>query len=122
MECPRCRLLNPDEALRCDCGYDFVAKAMMESYSDAERRRRPPPTPEFVRALGRRDVQFGIVCAVVGGAVAVASYAYALADRTGRSRYFLMFGLIAYGVARVARGIDRMRTGVERPFWSRRWL
>lgn len=22
-ECPECRLINPDAAQRCDCGYDF---------------------------------------------------------------------------------------------------
>jgi len=26
MKCPNCGLTNPDEALRCDCGYDFVRK------------------------------------------------------------------------------------------------
>lgn len=25
-ECPRCRLVNPPKAQRCDCGYDFVAR------------------------------------------------------------------------------------------------
>lgn len=24
MECPRCRLVNPPQASRCDCGYDFA--------------------------------------------------------------------------------------------------
>lgn len=23
-DCPHCNLVNPSEALRCDCGYDFV--------------------------------------------------------------------------------------------------
>jgi uncharacterized membrane protein YhaH (DUF805 family) len=26
VECPRCRLVNPDTAQRCDCGYDFSTK------------------------------------------------------------------------------------------------
>jgi len=26
MDCPQCRLINPDTAQRCDCGYNFVSK------------------------------------------------------------------------------------------------
>src|SRR5580704_8732506 len=26
MDCPQCRLVNPDTAQRCDCGYDFATK------------------------------------------------------------------------------------------------
>jgi len=25
VECPNCKLLNPPDALRCDCGYDFAS-------------------------------------------------------------------------------------------------
>jgi len=32
MECPRCRLLSPPEALRCDCGWDFATQSMERSY------------------------------------------------------------------------------------------
>ena len=28
MECPKCEVVNPDTAERCDCGYDFVADPM----------------------------------------------------------------------------------------------
>lgn len=36
MECPRCRLINPDTALRCDCGYDFESKTVEKSYFTQE--------------------------------------------------------------------------------------
>lgn len=26
MQCPQCKLYNPDGAMRCDCGYDFDTK------------------------------------------------------------------------------------------------
>jgi hypothetical protein len=32
MDCPRCRLISPDSAERCDCGYDFKTKTLKESY------------------------------------------------------------------------------------------
>ena len=28
MDCPDCGLINPDTAIRCDCGYDFGPKAL----------------------------------------------------------------------------------------------
>jgi hypothetical protein len=30
--CPKCRLINPPEAERCDCGWDFVAARQERSY------------------------------------------------------------------------------------------
>lgn len=36
MKCPNCGLLNPPEALRCDCGWDFSSKTMKESYLGPE--------------------------------------------------------------------------------------
>jgi len=40
MKCPQCGLFNPDEAQRCDCGYDFTTT----------RGHAEPPT-YFVPAL-----------------------------------------------------------------------
>ena len=28
MNCPRCGLINPETAQRCDCGYDFISKSV----------------------------------------------------------------------------------------------
>ncbi|MBS1809486.1 MAG: hypothetical protein JST84_15105 [Acidobacteria bacterium] len=31
-KCPRCKLINPETALRCDCGYDFFSGRVKASY------------------------------------------------------------------------------------------
>ena len=30
--CPKCRLFNPPEAERCDCGWDFATGTQQQSY------------------------------------------------------------------------------------------
>lgn len=34
MDCPRCGLINPDSAQRCDCGYDFITKKVEKPYEE----------------------------------------------------------------------------------------
>jgi len=36
MICPKCKLENTDDAMRCDCGYDFESKELKESYLNLE--------------------------------------------------------------------------------------
>jgi hypothetical protein len=31
-DCPKCGLINPTEAERCDCGYDFVSRKVERPY------------------------------------------------------------------------------------------
>ena len=33
MECPHCRLINPDTTQHCNCGYDFTTKTLEEPYA-----------------------------------------------------------------------------------------
>lgn len=35
MDCPRCKLTNPETAQRCDCGYDFVKAALSFRQNEA---------------------------------------------------------------------------------------
>ncbi len=52
-ECPECRLVNPDAAQRCDCGYDFDRKILY-------------PIPQYRQYLkssesSRRETRFHLV-------------------------------------------------------------
>jgi len=38
-DCPNCKLINPDSALRCDCGYDFPTGNLERSYLTAKDKK-----------------------------------------------------------------------------------
>lgn len=38
-DCPGCYLVNPNSALRCDCGYDFPSGTIKDSYLQPRERR-----------------------------------------------------------------------------------
>ncbi len=120
MECPRCKLVNPDSAQRCDCGYDFPTGTMRGSYAEAARRSKglAPEPSEAVRALGCRDIQVGGVIFVLGLTGTVVSYAYA---QTHGGTYVLAYGAVVWGLIQFLRGVDRSRSGLDRAFWRTRW-
>lgn len=40
MKCPKCGLINPDSAQKCDCGYNFQSRSMQEPYLTLKEQRR----------------------------------------------------------------------------------
>jgi hypothetical protein len=36
--CPKCGLVNPPTAQRCDCGWDFVSRRQARSYLEPKQR------------------------------------------------------------------------------------
>jgi hypothetical protein len=36
MKCPKCKLENPSDSQRCDCGYDFHKGIVLASYCEEE--------------------------------------------------------------------------------------
>ena len=34
MKCPNCGLMNPDDAVKCDCGFSFTTHRFYRSYED----------------------------------------------------------------------------------------
>ena len=49
MKCPKCKLISPDDAQRCDCGYDFQSKTMKTPYCKA--KPWPQPFPSFIHFI-----------------------------------------------------------------------
>jgi len=43
MLCPKCGLINPSSALRCDCGYDFSSGQIEKSYLEKPRKIQQSP-------------------------------------------------------------------------------
>jgi hypothetical protein len=41
MDCPRCKLVNPATAVRCDCGYDLQTGTMQDSYLTERDKHLP---------------------------------------------------------------------------------
>jgi len=63
MKCPRCGLINPDIAQRCDCGYDFEAKSVKQPFF---RQELPNLLKTYLTIVIAQNILGGIVAARSG--------------------------------------------------------
>ena len=91
MLCPRCRLINPDSALLCDCGYDFIAGVA-----------RPGPTVVSVSAALRWVVAALIANAVLGVTAQMLSPSVGLAKDAGGAWWVVLAIAQLAGVVTIA--------------------
>src|SRR5512142_2063465 len=66
MDCPKCKLVNPPTAKRCDCGYDFETHTMEESY--LTERDKQLSKPKMAGAIFATVVLVKLIFALVRGA------------------------------------------------------
>jgi uncharacterized RDD family membrane protein YckC len=52
VKCPKCGLINPPSAMRCDCGYDFDTRRALQSYLPrSEAALQPAPVARRLAAF-----------------------------------------------------------------------
>jgi peptidoglycan/LPS O-acetylase OafA/YrhL len=110
-ECPVCRLINPDIAQRCDCGYDFASKRIAPSYAR-------PNDPEVAAERGMTVADVGVrnlkkaaprliaatILLVVGVAVAASDPKSWHAAAYGLAGVLSAGGLMAQAIGQYRRG------------------
>jgi len=65
MICPKCRLVNPPSASRCDCGYDFESGLVAESYISPKQRAVARKRETIDWGASAKVFAAALVCAVV---------------------------------------------------------
>jgi len=103
--CPRCKLINPPSAARCDCGYDFAAGKLKASYLDSTKirdlvgqgRLDPVTAQKFQSMLdsGVRYVVFQYCISMFVMTLRRPSQVYEVGPEASRFRLGLQYSLIS---------------------------
>jgi hypothetical protein len=74
-ECPRCGLFSPEEATRCDCGYDFKTRTVQSSYLIAHLLEKHGGRGQHpFKESAKSNIRSGTVLLATGVAVSVIGY------------------------------------------------
>lgn len=71
MDCPRCGLINPESAQRCDCGYDFASRSVRTPYSNL-RRQLPKEIKTFLILVVVLNIVIGLLVLTRGDITRIA--------------------------------------------------
>lgn len=101
-KCPRCDLFSPDEATRCDCGYDFTTNTMESSYLLADTVRKFGGEQGLIEHTARSNVRTGAILLAVAAVVSAVSY-------IGSGRLSVSGGAAMLGTVFLYRGLRQSR-------------
>ena len=67
MTCPKCRLVNPSSAMRCDCGYDFETGFVSESFLSPREQALKQARPINPHANGKAFAAAAVLVVIILG-------------------------------------------------------
>jgi len=118
-KCPNCKLINPDNALRCDCGYDFNEGVIKQSHMlAAESQKAASKFQELVKISGSVDAAFKAIgkrnifqgAAWLIGASTLTLLSYLIAGTLPfqlRAVQFTLIAAFAIGITQFVRGLGQ---------------
>lgn len=89
-KCPRCKLINPPNAERCDCGYDFPSKTVKPSYLE-------PKHWAAFQSLSTGEILVCVLLPIVGLALGLLARSRGRAQ-AGRTMLLVSASIIAINV------------------------
>ncbi len=110
-ECPRCRLFSPDEALRCDCGYDFATRTIKESYLAAHILEKEGGPEALLANAARKNIRTGTALLLMSGGLSafVSLFAPQESPQSERGTYSMFLGGFTIGAILLIRGLSQRR-------------
>jgi len=74
-QCTNCGLISPEEAVRCDCGYDFTTRTIESSYLLAHIQRKHGDDATIAQRSALNNIRSGQTIVIVAMLMALLSYA-----------------------------------------------
>lgn len=102
MKCPHCKLINPDTAQRCDCGYDFETKTLKDSYLP-ESLDEKNTFRHFTRVIKVRTVLIAVISTIWVVNEAVREFAIPLVSMFLSLLVLFFVALVLFFVTRIKR-------------------
>ncbi len=99
VKCPRCGLINPDTAQRCDCGYDFASKKVGKPFYAQEF---PPEIKSSLTLLIVINLVYAVLAVAIGDDLALAGVllwmivVYFLYSRLVQGKNWARIGLMLF--------------------------
>lgn len=109
-ECPRCGLWSPEEASRCDCGYDFETCTVQSSYLDTHGPHKRVGVENLLSESARTDIIRGTLILITAALARIAEYLTSL-NRPWRSAAEVLLAL--WGARLLYRGLRKRHLGDE---------